>query len=197
MPNILANGEPNGQAIDIDNTGFSSGCKVALLVKHLIVRQALFIILGEQFSARDDAGTVEQCTILSSGVTHHHCHVGGQFSAQRRQRGLGAIQQITTQKQIFGWVPSQCQLRKYHHLRTRCLLGCTHLKHALGVAGDIANQRIDLRHAEFHLGILSHTGRAETGGRRVPYFPPVGWRRYPWFLGTECPATEQCRAWSG
>ena len=48
-------------------------------------------------------------------------------------------------------------------MRARRLLSRTHLKHTLGVAGNIANKRIDLRHADIHHGILSHTGQAKTG----------------------------------
>ena len=49
VPNVLANGQANGEPIDIDHTGFSPGRKVALFVENLIIRQALLVIVGQQF----------------------------------------------------------------------------------------------------------------------------------------------------
>ena len=49
VPNVLANGQANRESIDIDNARFSPRSKVTLFVKNLIVGQALFVVVGQQF----------------------------------------------------------------------------------------------------------------------------------------------------
>ena len=175
MPNVLANGQTNREAIYVDHARFSPGSKVTFFVENFVVWQALLVVLSQQFPARDHTRTIEQRTVTPARIAHYDCQIGRQLSTKHRQRSLCTIQQIAAQQKILGWVAGQRQLGKYHHMRARRLLSCTHLKHTLGVAGNIANKRIDLRHADIHHGILSHTGQAKTGERRVPYFPPVGW----------------------
>ena len=69
MPYVLTNSETKLQAVQEEHTGLATGFKIPLLVKNLIVRQALLVIFSNQFSIEKNACAVVQVFALTPWIT--------------------------------------------------------------------------------------------------------------------------------
>ena len=68
VPNILTDCDAHLPITQGDHTRAIAGREIALLIKYLIVRQALLVIFGDQLAVLDDPRCVEKCSIASTWV---------------------------------------------------------------------------------------------------------------------------------
>jgi hypothetical protein len=86
------------------------------------------------------------------------------------QRFICPETQVITKEQILGRIASQGQFWKDDDLRAFHLLGATHAEYSVGIANDVANYRIDLRHADFHAELLQKKSASQNPGAKGTVF---------------------------
>ncbi len=150
IPQILADQDAEPRAGVLDHQRLGAGLEVTILVEHLIVGQRLLGVLTPPFSSQQHAGEVVALAVAQAGIPHHDQGLRrklGDLLRHLRQRLSQARLHRLAQQQVFRRIAGEIELAEYHHVGVVLELRLAHgLDRRCGIAGDIADQRVELCH---------------------------------------------------
>ncbi len=156
IPDVLAHQYARLHAVDLDEGGFGAGREVALLVEHPVVRQAGLAVIGNDRAVADHDGRIENLRPAYSGypaikvMPRTSC-----FKPLERAPHLQAHAGV--KQQILRRVTRHREFRHQNHVRAMLIARSDRRRHdARGVAVDIADDQIELRHDTTQLPLLTH-----------------------------------------
>ena len=169
MPNVLANSEPELDTLKRHHAGTITGAEVALLVEHLIIRQALLVVLRT---------TLPSCitpAVLNSWPLYPWDNRSPPLiqedktpprPATRVQCESTDLREAINPQGIAG----KRQLRKHDQPCTSGRLSETHVNHALGIGGDITTRVLICAMQIFMLSSSRRGCPDKNPEAKVPYF---------------------------
>ncbi len=147
-PDVLAHGEPDEHAVDLDHAAAAAALEVAVLVEDAVVRQPAFAVDGPHLAvAEDGRGVVDVLGALREADDRDDALRVGRQPVERRAR---VREDVLLQQQVLRRVAGQNELGEQHDLGP----GLARLEQAsaneLLVPGDVADEGVDLRQRDPH-----------------------------------------------
>ena len=165
LPDVLAHGNANGHAVQVERDGLGPALEVAVLVEDPVVGEIHLAVYGGHPAVREHGrGVVHVVGALRKA---HHGRDPVRLRGQLLERRRGGVQEARLQQQVLRRVSGEGQLREHDHrglvlARTRRVVG-----DLARVAADVAHRGVDLRkgHSEqfAHGSIIAGSG----GGSRA------------------------------
>ncbi len=147
---VLADQQADRNAIDLEHTAAAIriDIEVAALVEHGVVGQlTLAVGLLDQAVTQHAGGVVDHRASRLRPADHGGDAAAGGSDAGHRL--LALVQEARAQQQVFRRVAAHRQLGEHHQLGAVLVARLAdHLDDALGVAGDIADREVELRHRD-------------------------------------------------
>jgi hypothetical protein len=145
-PDVLANGNADANTAQHDRPRHRSDREHALLVEHAVVRQVDLVARGGDLAALEQQIGVVELLVLDPGRTdqHRRTAVGGFARQPLHCRAAGGLER-RLEHEILGHIAGDEQLRENHQVGALGGRGRAPTAHFLGIAGNIADGRIELR----------------------------------------------------
>ena len=173
VPDILADQEPDGRAVDIDDARGAARLEIALLVEHRVVRQLLLAVNGAHATVGKQRERVVAASALAFGKSDDDrrvLHAGG----QRRELAGTGVEKRRAQQQIFGRIPAERQLGRHDEARARASGRARRSQYRRTVAAQIPQDLVQLRDRDLHGGSVCTTKILACTARAPPCRPRSG-----------------------
>ena len=152
LPDVFADQDGDTNAVQLHDAGFAPVFEVALLVEHAVVRQFLLAIVGERLAIADQRRRVVDVRAGVLGVADHDADPAG-FCSHALERGGDLLTQAVVKQQILGRIAAEREFRKQNQIGFESVAGFSRrVDHALRVAGDIADEQIELSERDAERG---------------------------------------------
>ena len=156
-PDVLADRKPQPHAAEIHRTGHRPGRKHALFVEHAVVREIdLVAQRGDHAAVEQRHRVVELAAVDPRRADQQRRATRCGFARKRFDRGAAGGLEGGLEHQILGRIAGDEQFRENDQIGAlggRLLAGTPHF---LGIAGDVADRRVELRDRDGQL--VSGTG---------------------------------------
>ena len=146
LPDVLADGQPDGNVVQLDERGLGARLEVAVLVEYAVVRQEHLPVHGGHPAIGQDRGRVVDVVGALREADQRHDPVGGLGEAvERTARGA---QEVRLQQQVLRRVPGEPELGEYHEPGALAARVVDRRRDLLGVAVDVSDGGVELRHGQ-------------------------------------------------
>ena len=159
-PDVFADDDPAWKAVDVDDARCAARLEVALFVEHRVIRQALLAVRLRHPTVAQHADHVVAIPVRALGesdqdrrVLHPGC--------KRRQLARARVEKRRPQQQILGRIARQRKLGRDHELRASALCFARGFENRRRIAGEIADDLVELRHSDLHTNILASRVRCD------------------------------------
>ena len=176
-PDVLADGEPDALALEVDDAAFGGRLEVARLVEHVVGGQQSLGLRVQDAAAGEQAGGVGQ--VLAGGaavavhVADHRAEAGRHGVLQVAQRLAVLCHERFVVEQVHRRVAAQAQLREHHQVGVQAARLLQPGDNAGAVAGEIADGGVDLGEGDAHGSITPETTRTSDLRFRKPVLYPT------------------------
>ena len=182
LPDVLADGQRDVDATDLDHLRLVAGHEVAELVEDAVVRQVVLVVPRDDPSARQNGGSVRRQVLRQaeslrsrSGERVEVAHDDDEVAEAVILQSNGELVDATTRRfdersairQVLDGVAVDDHLRHRDDVRPALGGGPAGLDDQVGIAGQITERRVHLREGETQLGhgvSLGEIGRSPMGG---------------------------------
>ena len=154
-PDVLANRDADAAAAVFDDEGFFGGFEIAVLVEDVVGRQQAFMRGGDDLAAMAEGGGVEGRAAGAGGVAFDGADErgdvadgGGDFA----ERVLAVGHEAALEQQIARRVTAHGELRIHDEFGALGDEGGVGGEDFTAVAGEVADDRVELSEAETHEG---------------------------------------------
>ena len=148
-PDVLADQETDGGAVDVDDARRASRPEIPLLVEHRVIGELLLAVDRADATVGEHRERVVARTAVAFRKTDDDrrvAHAGG----ERRELARAGVEKGRTQHEIFRRIPAQRQLGRHDEPRAGAL-GFTHRRQDRGaVAAEISQHLVQLRDGDVH-----------------------------------------------
>ncbi len=145
-PDIFADGDPDGDAVDIHHTGAITWREIALFIKDAVIGQLLFPVTGDDLPVTDDGSRVVQLPLATQRVSDDRRHLSDVLF-QACQEFIDKINKVRTQKQVLRRIAGEGQLGEDNHVGRELIAGAaTGGNDPVGIAVEVTDDAIQLRH---------------------------------------------------
>ena len=142
LPDVLADRQPDRDAVDLDDRGAGAALEVADLVEDAVVRQVDLAVVRLHRSVGEDRGGVVDVQ-AALGVADDRDDAGRVLrDALDRRARVG--EEVLLQQQVLGRVAGDRQLGEEDHLGSRAARAAQAVADLRLVAGDVADDGVDL-----------------------------------------------------
>jgi hypothetical protein len=166
LPDVLADGEAQGDAIQLEHARLGARLEVALLVEHAVVGQEHLAVDGRHLAVHEHRRAVVD-VLGALGKPDQ----GGYSAGVRRellQRRGGGVEEVGLEQKVLGRVARERELREDHQRRALLARAGDPVGDPRRVAADVADGGIDLGeghaqglcHAQIMLVAVLHLAKA-------------------------------------
>ena len=144
LPDVLANGEPDRHAAQLEHTRRIARLEIALFVEDAVIGQPLLAVGVLDGAIADHCRAVVHAGVGGLGKTDDDGDAVD-LSRQPLQGVFHGGQKIPAQNQILGRIAGQRQLREHHRVRAQPVARLPRrLQHPARIAGHVADEKIQL-----------------------------------------------------
>jgi hypothetical protein len=145
-PDVLAHRNADAHAAQDDRSRQRPRLEHALLVEHTVVRQIDLVARGRDLAAFEQKISIVELAVLDPRRPDQHGRPAvPRLAGQRLDRGAAGGLECGLEHEVFGWVTRDEQFGEHHHIGALPRRGRARAAHLLGIAGDIADSRVELR----------------------------------------------------
>ncbi len=191
LPEVLADGQGDVDAVQPDDAGFTAGHEVAELVEHAVVRQMVLRVAGHDLPAVQDRGRVDRrpawraepgspSALQQVEVPDDHAQLShallGKDLRHRVQRRDRRLLERLAQRQVLHGISGEHHLREGDQVRPGLLRLAGEAQDEVGVAREVPHRGVHLTQSDPQ---LRHAPQATDRSRSRPVEPRPQFRQPP------------------